>query len=389
MVSHPTFQNFKGNLTVAKKKPAPKKPTTFRQVLQSQAAKVKQKRTAPTRPFRTLPEDGVTYSFLSEWLNCREQGRLSYVEGFSNIGFAPPLEFGSAVHCLLEAYAKNKFRPIRPFQHIAAFEKQRLPEIPAGDRNDFRRLMRTAETVWPFYENYWRAKDGMELRGDVKVIATEMSFRLEHTVDHIPPHPDDGPGAWGERIVVPIRGRFDAVLEDSNGLWIMEDKTKSVIQPRIQQYLPFDLQTGMYCYAAEKVFKKPVQGVLYNIIRRPGQKQKQGEADRDYQLRIAKEITADPDHFFLRYHVHLQPGDNAKWVDRCLNPILYQVALWWDEIKDNPFDPWSNPKRRYHYMNPEGLYTKYGESGYFDFITSNYSNDYGLTRRLADKPKKK
>jgi hypothetical protein len=221
----------------------------------------------------------------------------------------------------------------------------------------------------------------MELRGDVKVVAAECDFRFEHEVDCIAPHPDDGPGAPSKRIIVPIRGRFDAVLETSDGLWIMEDKTKSVIQPRIQQYLPFDLQTGIYRYAAEKKFGKPVVGVLYNIIRRPGLKQKDGQPDRDFQNRIAADIRDRPDHYFLRYHVHMAGNDNENWVQRCLNPILYQVALWWDEIKANPFDPWSIPNRRHHYMNPEGLYTKYGESSYFDFLTTNYANNYGLERR--------
>ena len=369
---------------MAKKKPAnkPAKKTTptFRDVMKQRLTTSRKKSSPRKKPYRTLEADGVTYSFLSEWLNCREQGRLSYVEGYQNSGMAEPLEFGSAIHYLLEVYAKNKFKPIRPFTHIAAFEAKRIKEIPAGDRPTFRRLMRTAETLWPHYENYWRVKDGMELRSDVKVIATEQSFRIEHLVDTITPHPDDGPGAPTKKIIVPIRGRFDAVLETSDGLWIMEDKTKSVIQQRIQQYLPFDLQTGMYRYAAEKVFGKPVVGVLYNILRRPGLKQGQ-QSDREFQNRIAKDIQERPDHYFIRYQVHMAKNDNENWVNRCLNPILYQVALWWDEIKDNPFDPWSNPKRQHHYMNPEGLYTKYGEAAYFDFITSNYSNDFGLTRR--------
>ena len=58
------------------------------------------------KPFRDIAKDGITYSFLDEWLLDREQARLSYVEGWASSGFSQAMTYGLAFHDCLEGLPK-------------------------------------------------------------------------------------------------------------------------------------------------------------------------------------------------------------------------------------------------------------------------------------------
>ena len=83
--------------------------------------------------------------------------------------------------------------------------------------------------------------------------------------------------------------------------------------------------------------------------------------------------------YFMRWHVTFAPGALEDWLMRVFNPILQQVADWWDSIKADPFNPHGLGFNPLHYTNPEHLYTRYGRSQYFEKLTR--GSDYGLRRR--------
>ena len=59
----------------------------------------------PNKPLWKL-EDGITYSGLSTWEQCREQFSLQWIDGLTSRKVSIPLEFGSIIHYALE----NQFR---------------------------------------------------------------------------------------------------------------------------------------------------------------------------------------------------------------------------------------------------------------------------------------
>lgn len=341
---------------------AKKKKATF-----AQAAK-KRAKSAMIRenvPFRDLWKDGVTYSFLSEFLNCREQARLSYVEGWSQKGLIEAFEFGNCIHNCLEAYGKNRRRR---FDHNALLNKYRIDRsrnLTAAEQDELKRIVETAKLVWPAYLNWWENKKGMETLPDCEFVSLEEDFKFAHQL------PD------GSEII--LRGRIDGLLRYKGKLWLMENKTKSVVDERIADYLPHDMQTMMYCHCMQVIYGEPVEGVLYNVVRRPGLRLNKNRDVPDLLERIRTDLETRPDYYFLRWNVYLNRDDVTKWVDRVLNPILTNVKLWWQEIEQNPFDPFSIPNRVHHYISPTGLYTQYGRSNYFDLLTT--GNDYGFYKR--------
>lgn len=329
--------------------------------------------------FRDLDNDGVTYSFLNEFVLCREQARLSYVEGYTRDGISEALDFGSLFHAGLEALASDK--TVR--QALNAIEKEHLKLIQFRGKLDksesaqLSMMTAKAQIILPWYHEYWLRKKGHEHRKDAKFVAREQDFRQGHQV---PVMTVAGTSvSWQPRTIV-LRGRFDAIFRLNGKLWLMENKTKSQIdEDGLQASLSQDLQTMLYSYAIKLMYGEYPAGVLYNVIRRPALRQKQTENTDEFLARIEEDVKANPDHYFKRWEVTFGKQDIDNWVTRSLDPILAQVRLWWDEIKADPFNPWSIPNRVHHFQNPEGLYNRYGKSQYFELLTSN--STFGLKRR--------
>ncbi len=339
-----------------------KKKSAFAKQLLKKGKSAKRARAIP---LRNLWKDGVTYSFLDEFQVCREQARLSYVEGYRERGMKEYFEFGNCIHNCIEAHGKAKCGPINFNLILNKYRDARKKELNAAERVTLSQMVETARIMWPAYVEFWQNQRGMEYLDDCQFVALEEDFKVPHELE-------DG-------TVVFLRGRIDGLLRYKKQLWLMENKTKSIIDDRITDALPHDLQTTIYCHVVEQKYGEPVAGILYNVIRRPGLRLNK---ERDVELllsRIRTAVAETPEEYFLRWNIYLDPGDTHRAIERTLNPLLRNVVLWWREIEPNLFDPFSIPNRVHHYMSPKGLYTQYGKSQYFDILTT--GNDANFTRR--------
>ncbi len=335
-------------------------------------------RKKPTKrtPFRNIDKDGVTYSFLATFLQCREQARLSYVEGLTEAGLIPALEFGQLFHLGFELAAEGQ-PPENIVKVTSKYNKKNaiLNRITPEERREHHRLTSLVNMMFPHYYNYWvqpRSKSndtprGLEFLPHTEYLAREKSFEYIHTL----PNGRD----------IKLRGRFDAILRVKNDIWIMENKTKSLIdEDGLTAYLPFDLQTMLYAYTCQQEFGVQASGVLYNVVKRPGHRwNPEKESVEEHVLRVEESIVEAPEKYFMRWNTTLTPHDITSYINNILNPLLMQVTMWWDSIKENPFDPFQNGANPHHFMNPEGLYTKFGKSSFFELLTRN--STFGLERR--------
>jgi hypothetical protein len=332
----------------------------------------------PPTPFRDLEKDGVTYSFLSKFLMDREQARLTYVEGLQRAGCMDALDFGSCFHELLEHFAEGSdcSKPCLKKKLDTWLSNQR--KWRALQSEEYRRCVQLADqvlTIFPHYLDYWKAQKGDEHKSDF--VCQEQDFRLEHLIPW-QLDPDVPPESINHRKVI-IRGRFDAIFRLKGKLWLMENKTKSQIDEEgLSSSLHLDLQTMLYCQAIRTMYGEAPEGVLYNVIRRPALRQGKTTYN-DFLNRIEKDVIDNKSWYFMRWRVTFGKNDLDRWVANTLNPLLTQVCLWWDEIKGNPFDPFANPNRVHHFVNPEALYSKYGRSEFFEYLTRGSMN--GLSRR--------
>ena len=356
------------------------------------------------QPFRDVNKDGVTYSFLQQFAFCREQARLGFVEGLTQDGTIDALDFGSAFHDLLEYLAEDssssrltnhKMLKDRLNRWLAGEREQR--QLKKADADHIGFLCDQCVMMFPLYVDYWRKRNGHEFKSDF--VCQEADFRVPHFINLGPKAAEAYEGlkndptefakkslklihnVHGEPRQIILRGRFDAIFRLQGKLWLMENKTKSQIDEEgLQQSLSQDLQSMMYCHAIKLQYGEYPAGILYNVIRRPMHRMtKADKTPSDLIRRMEADIRQDPDKYFMRWTISLDSGDIEKWVERTLNPLLTQVCLWWDEISVRPFDPWSIPGRIHHFQNPEGLWTRYGKSSYFNYLTR--GTTHGLRRR--------
>ena len=109
----------------------------------------------------------------------------------------------------------------------------------------------------------------------------------------------------------------------------MENKTKGQIDEEgILASLPFDLQTMLYVYCLQKHLGQKVEGVLYNVIRRPGLRRKKTEQIEEFVDRIQDDVVKRPMHYFMRWRVEFLEEDIENWVSKSLDPILEQVMFF-------------------------------------------------------------
>lgn len=289
-----------------------------------------------------LYRDGISYSLLSKFVACRERFRLYSVEGLRVDGSTDSLDFGNLFHKLLE-------------YHAHGYTLAQLERWVSQECSD-QLLGRIGLTIFKHYHDTWSEDDK-----NIKYIGSEDIFRVPV---HLPS---------GRKI--DLRGKYDEVFRREGKIWLQENKTKAQVDEHsLEHTLAHNLQTMLYCYTMRTHYKESPVGVLYNVIRKPGLKQKQKETDLDFVKRIHDDVASRPEWYFYRWRVEFAPGDVDNFAKRTLFPLLEQVCLWWESIKANPFQPWTlqdgstNP---HHYQRPFGVYDPFrnGKGDYFDLIT--------------------
>lgn len=308
------------------------------------------------KPKWDLYKDGISYSLLCKFRNCRERFRVSTVEGLRPADRKEAMDFGTIFHKALEYTAQGKTTTQVITQLMKFYQGTSMDPL----------LVKQACTLVPHYNRYYATEKH-------NYIAQEEVFDI--------PYKSTTTGK-----IIRLRGRRDEVFLRNGAIWLQENKTKTNIQEdKILATLPYDLQTMLYVYSMTHDYKgRKIGGVLYNVIRKPGQKQKQNESDNEFLTRINEEIAKDVDnalatnemsHYFKRYEVELTPSDIANFYTKMLVPMLESVVVWWESIKSNPFNPWVDEQGKpnpHHYQTPFGIFDPMtiGVGDYFDYVTS-------------------
>lgn len=338
------------------------------------------------KPVWDFDRDGITYSLLSRFMVCPERFRLATVEGWSETGISAGLEFGSAFHHCLENQDKD------PSTVVSKYTTERLAKgkFFGAQRDEFEVLMAMVVGMVHAYRVKWRGEDFdrtpvlREAVWDIKYplpIPGGITFSSgDESVSRSLAAPYYN-GEWSVR-TIRLRGRFDEVFRSnkSGKLWLLETKTKTDIDhDGISRTLSQDLQTMLYVTAIEHQFQEEVEGVVYNVIRRPSLKftDKDGTLP-NFQERIRTTALEQSDKYFYRWNHTFMDGEVRQWQERTLNPLLTQVALWWDSIRADPFDPWGSPL---HYQRPFGCYDALASGRRGDFFELLTGGNVGKLRR--------
>lgn len=290
--------------------------------------------------------DGITYSMLCRFLQCRERFRLYVIEGLTEpSGWNYHMQYGNLWHECEEAHAgckEWKEALWRYFNRLAS-------EYPA-DRDDIVKWTTLCEMQFPLYIRYWANDWSQKER---KPVAEELTFRTPYTL----PSGD----------IIYLRGKFDCIFKKAGQIWLQENKTKGDIDAEgLAKTITQLLQTTLYQTALRTDPDLRVKlafsankfaGTLYNVIRRPlsdrnAPRQRKGEKLPAFVRRVGEYISRSPQSHFYRWPTVIRDADLKRMQRECLDPILQQLLDWWKDIStlSDPF------QSKHHYRFPFGVY---------------------------------
>lgn len=319
-------------------------------------------------------EDGITFSLLSRFLECRERFRLLVVEGLRPTPeFNHRIEYGQMWHICEEALASaGEAWDL----HLMDYAKQLRQRYPL-QQQQIQHWYNVCKTQFPLYWEYWqRHKDRVEAcLVKRKLLLREQVFDVPYLLPS------------GRQ--VRLRGKWDGVdvvgSKKRQALYLLEHKTRGDIREnQLGRQLLFDMQTMIYLVAlqAELLLEKqdgfpkpPLRGVYYNVVRRPlsggkgsirqhkpTKSNPQGEMPSEFYARLGGLIEAEPEYYFMRWQIEVTEADIIRFKHDFLTPILEQLCDWWEWInspigRKNPFAD------HLHWRTPYGFYNVLAEGG--------------------------
>ena len=116
-----------------------------------------------------------------------------------------------------------------------------------------------------------------------------------------------------------FRGKTDGVVKKDGKFYILEHKTTSSITDVYIDRIDIDAQIALYGWALERL-GTPIDGVIYDIIEKPGIKWKVGETDEEFEAR--KAALAAKSKTGKSSAKKQEPDTYDTFLERCRNEVV-------------------------------------------------------------------
>jgi hypothetical protein len=284
-------------------------------------------------------KDGVSQTMLGMWLNCREKSRLATRHGWTPTFNRDGILFGQLSHETIKKYRrglrKNANKAPVDFgarnlvswlEYAEEAVKKELVGVSTQTQDTIELFSAILLNMLPRYFKKWFDKDSK-----LEFLKVEERFSVPIQVR--------GRQLDGDKIFVPMVGCYDFVAMEGGKLVLGETKNFSRISDYLIDVLPLDLQLGYYLTAlnADPEINQEPEKVIYDILRRPSEKIKKGESIVDFAKRIAGNIAAKPDHYFIRYNIELDPTD-IKFYRQRVRYLIQEYYTWFVNADANKRD---------------------------------------------------
>lgn len=266
-----------------------------------------------------LDRDGVTQSNLGQWLDCSEKSRKSLLLGLTGSDASKPLIFGGLSHEMLDkgysAKRSGKKLPKTLAMDALSVWKSQNPHRSSLATEIAEESSIILHHLLPVYFDYWHDKDSA-----IEWVSLEEEFKTSIRV--VTPS--------GFYRTIPLRGKRDAQIKMGGKAVLFETKNKGRISASLMDQLPLDLQLDTYlCTWKDSAGLPASLRVLYNILKRPGERRKNLEPLMEFGARIADNARKKPEEYFFRYEmtytrqeleqkkerIHHLVGEFAGWVE--------------------------------------------------------------------------
>ena len=332
----------------------------------------KKKRKQPTH--WTGPEKyGISFSHLNRFLECPERMYIYSMEGLAEdqeYNFAR--EYGTLFHGAEEFHSMGKnYR--KGVDEAALQLREQYPT--ATDE-----IVDAAAWAKLQYGEYLRHYAASRERKKRNYVLAERRFRVPYSLP------------CGRTVY--LRGIIDGGYTFQEGnrtrFYIQENKTKGKIYEQgITKGLTRDMQSMFYVLVARKLKGlPPVNGILYNVIRRPlserwAPRQKKKETKAAFRKRYQVEyLQARAKEYFYEFPIPLFQKTIREFRKEVFDPILTRLCVWYDWVSQYPDKRFEEP-HGLHFQAPFGCYNSLAngwEGSYFQYLTSGRQNTRGLSR---------
>ncbi len=335
------------------------------------------------KPIWGGPEkDGISFSLLSRFLNCRRRFELYVIEGLQpEPQFNHSIEFGNMWHLCEQVWGIEKSLQLVE-ETLTVYCRKLCVKYPT-QRDEIDKWYNVCYDQFPIYLDHYSSFS----EKNVEVLETEKVFCTPYKLPS------------GRTVY--LKGKRDKVYlvkgGKKKGVWVMEHKTKGEVdEEKITRQVTYDLQTmiyliGLVCDANKVVnirtssspFREVnvygLKGVRYNVIRRPlsggkgnikqkkGSKNVRAESKADYYRRVAKYISDEPETYFFRWDIEVSNKDILRFREDCLDPILENLCDWYNEVTgeyDALYSRDSKYRTPMNWRHPFGVRNFIDEYGY-------------------------
>lgn len=206
----------------------------------------------------------TTQSMWQQFITCRKSYEWRYKYGLAPKDKAEALSFGSLIHECLENWHYDP-QPAKIQSIIdGAYPDRDTDENSKKNWHYARAMMKEYIRCYP--EEEFRVID-LERQFEGPIVNPNSGYR-SHSFT--------------------LAGKVDGIVDMDGEYYVLEHKTTAAINGAYLDRLWVDFQIIVYTAYMERVFKKKIAGVIYNILTKPKLRQGQGETDEEFQKRKAE-----------------------------------------------------------------------------------------------------
>lgn len=220
----------------------------------------------------------VSNNSLGIYRSCQKKFHWHYIEGLRPIRKSSALSLGTVLHDAFNMYY-NKFNAIEVLSYITKTMDDQIANASPDEAENLQIIKYTLVGMWTNYP--------LSLAEFTK-IEPEMEFKVK-----IP----------GMRGVVFV-GKVDGLVTDSNGkMWIRELKSTALGFSDFEKKSKYSPQGTGYIWAMRQL-GYPIEGVLYDFVKKPLLRKGVNEKVIQFGERIMKDYKDRPDVYYKRHFVY-------------------------------------------------------------------------------------
>ena len=255
----------------------------------------------------------ISHSSCSMARSCPKKYEWRYVKGYKPIRKSTALALGSVIH---EAFDKHYSNEHDVIGYIVNTMKEQIANASLTEREDLEIIQWTALGMW---ENFPH-KNLLEFQ-ETK---SEKEFKV-----HL-----------GKLRQVLFVGKSDRLVKKDGKWWVGELKTTGLPLQNFKNRMSVSDQVTAYVYAWRKN-GYPVQGVVFDIIKKPLLRKGINETAQMFCARIYKDYQARPKQYFTRHYEYRSDADINRWVDDTSRIVKNIRRIWKGEANRNPDACWN------------------------------------------------